>query len=187
MIVTGISAGLLVLTILLALPWLLGLAIPLALALTTPVFIPMLGLNWAGRMISLWFGSFSQRQMQILIVDDDAISVIPLINALSDRFTKVNLVENGYKMIEALRKGNIDLVFLDQKMPEICGNEALQIGETQLPSRKRVPVVFFSDYAKELNLPEYKKFEIKGIWDKHVPFSELNQKIDSFFKEAIPA
>lgn len=103
----------------------------------------------------------------ILVVDDDFGSVLPLISILEDLHRKVNFVPSGKAMIQALAKNKYEMIFLDSKMPDLLGEEALVEGDQLLDIADKQPVVFFSGTVAEVTVPDdLKNFVVKDFWKK---------------------
>ena len=64
---------------------------------------------------------------RVLLADDDDLFADLAINALFDRGFLVGRVDDGKKVIEAMRFRAPDVVILDCNMPELDGINALRI------------------------------------------------------------
>jgi CheY-like chemotaxis protein len=68
----------------------------------------------------------SRPALRLLVAEDNDVNQI-LINALLTRMGhRVHLVANGRLAVEAVRRGDYDLVLMDLQMPEMDGMEATQ-------------------------------------------------------------
>lgn len=106
-------------------------------------------------------------KQKVLVVDDDLASVLPLIGLLQNSEADVNYVSSGSEMIEELRSGTYDIVFLDSRMPNMTGEVALVLGDQVLNLDKKQPVIFFSGHGSPGDvLGELKHFEVKDAWKK---------------------
>lgn len=162
--------------VLIGLPWLLAIIIPVFLLLALPLgFVSLLSLSARYRRAQ---EEAERHRLRVLVVDDDEISVTPLLTALAKKATSIDFVKSGGQMVEALREKTYDLIFLDYLMPDISGEEALKVSEKYLSLSKSVPVIFFTGYHKNFLLPKLKQFEIRGVWDKTAPFRVLNERLD---------
>jgi CheY-like chemotaxis protein len=97
---------------------------------------------------------------KVLVVDDDLASVLPLIGLLQNSQADVNYVSSGSEMIEELRTGTYDIVFLDSRMPNMTGEVALVLGDQVLNLDRKQPVIFFSGHGSPGDvLGELKRLE----------------------------
>lgn len=81
---------------------------------------------------------------KILIVDDEPVVRNVCQLSLEKRGYHVETVENGSRALELLKKGDIDIVFTDIKMPIIDGLELLDTIKRDFP---HVEVVIMTGYA----------------------------------------
>jgi CheY-like chemotaxis protein len=106
-------------------------------------------------------------KQKVLVVDDDLASVLPLIGLLQNTEADVNYVSSGSEMIEELKTGTYDIVFLDSRMPNMTGEVALVLGDQVLNLDKKQPVIFYSGHSSPRDmLGELKHFEVKDAWKK---------------------
>ncbi|MFD9790050.1 ATP-binding protein [Streptomyces sp. NPDC059070] len=77
----------------------------------------------------------------VLVVDDDVRNVFALTSLLEGHGLKVLYAESGREGIELVRRrGDIALVLMDVMMPEMDGNEAMELIR-RLPGRAELPIV----------------------------------------------
>jgi DNA-binding response OmpR family regulator len=88
---------------------------------------------------------------RILVVDDEEHIRRDLIDHLSHRI-ECELIEaaNGYEAVEHLKKGGIDLILLDIKMPGISGTEVIQKAK-ELASKAAIIVLTKFDSTRVSN------------------------------------
>lgn len=72
-------------------------------------------------------------RIRLLLVDDEDDFRTTLASRLRKRDYNVTDVENGYRAIEEVKKGNIDVAIVDVKMPGIDGLETLRKMRTVEP------------------------------------------------------
>ncbi|MDH5547293.1 MAG: response regulator [Gammaproteobacteria bacterium] len=64
---------------------------------------------------------------KVLVVDDSAISRKMLIRSLPPSWdVEISQASNGKEALEAYRKGDVELMFLDLTMPEMDGYQVLE-------------------------------------------------------------
>ena len=67
-----------------------------------------------------------KKQISVLIVDDEERFRTTATATLKKRDFDVRAVSGGAEALKEIRKGDVDVVVLDVKMPEMDGNEALR-------------------------------------------------------------
>jgi adenylate cyclase len=106
---------------------------------------------------------------RILIVDDMLASREALARILNHAGYETLQAMNGAEALALLKKNKIDLVMLDQMMPEVDGLTFLA-GIRRFPKWKHLPVIMFtgvkdrSCHSRAQGL-EVKEFLVKGEYD----------------------
>jgi signal transduction histidine kinase/CheY-like chemotaxis protein len=80
---------------------------------------------------------------KILIAEDHPINQ-HMVKKLLSRFgfNNIDIVENGFEALEALKKADYDLVLMDCQMPKMDGYEAtLKIRQNELSTGKHIPII----------------------------------------------
>jgi CheY-like chemotaxis protein len=90
------------------------------------------------------------RAGSVLVVDDDAAVRCVIQFVLRDAGCTVHLAENGREALQVLEDREIDLVLLDENMPEMSGQEICWKMRSR-PSLQHLPVIFLTGKAYELN------------------------------------
>jgi two-component system response regulator YesN len=101
--------------------------------------------------------------MNILIADDERIVRLTLISMLRDlnlNIEELTEVDNGSRMLEVLRESTPDIAFVDIKMPNLNGLEAIKSAREISPSTQWViltgfPEFEFAKQAIELGVSKY--------------------------------
>ncbi len=86
---------------------------------------------------------FKPEDFHILIVDDERINRRVLENFLSKAGYRLSQATEGQEAIEAISRGDVDLVLLDIMMPRISGYEVCRIIREKYP-RQALPVIFLT-------------------------------------------
>ena len=76
----------------------------------------------------------------ILVVDDDSSIRRLIVSSLRREGYTLTEAQNGEEALEAMRKGNEDLVLLDLMMPGVSGWDVLRIRGAS-PDLQRIPVI----------------------------------------------
>ena len=78
----------------------------------------------------------------ILIVDDTRINLTVAVNLLKNNKMKIDTAISGAESVAMAAKTRYDLIFMDQRMPEMTGTEALKnIRSTENGESKDVPII----------------------------------------------
>ena len=86
--------------------------------------------------------SFRATNATILIVDDTRINLTVAVNLLKNTKIKIDTATSGAEVVEMAAKTRYDIIFMDQRMPEMDGTEAFhKIRGDEDGLSKDVPVV----------------------------------------------
>ena len=86
--------------------------------------------------------SFRAPDARILIVDDTKINLTVAVNLLKNTKIKIDTATSGEESVSMAAATRYDMIFMDQRMPEMDGTEALhEIRGTENGKSKDVPVV----------------------------------------------
>jgi CheY-like chemotaxis protein len=89
------------------------------------------------------------KPMHALVVEDDRVCALVAQRLLKKLNYSVTTVENGQRALEALKKDQYDIVFMDIQMEEMDGVEAtrrIRSGESGERNRN-VPIIALTSYA----------------------------------------
>jgi CheY-like chemotaxis protein len=118
---------------------------------------------------------------KILIVEDDAMSVVFLKEALKSSGAETTTTSNGGDAVKIIGKGKkFDLILMDIKLPGMSGYEATR----RIKAVSDVPVLAQTAYAMS---DDYKKILQAGCDDyisKPIHRRTLLQKIETLFNQA---
>ena len=86
--------------------------------------------------------SFHAPKARILIVDDTRINLSVVVNLLKNTKMQIDTATDGARAVNMAKKYAYDLIFMDQRMPEMDGTEAFhKIRETENGASKDSPVI----------------------------------------------
>jgi|SRR5579885_2913582 len=122
--------------------------------------------------------------MKILIIDDDEMIANIWKLALQQEGFTVLHSSNGKDGIDQATRELPDIILLDQIMPDMKGNDVLQILKND-PQTKHIPIALVSNYS-ETNLMEeaIKQGAIDYILKYQVEPVDLVQKVKQLTQEA---
>lgn len=120
-----------------------------------------------------------ERQIKLLIVDDD----VKLLNTLSERLGlkdfDVSTVTNGKDAIKAAKKRQFDVAILDLKMPGMDGIEVLEILRNK---HKFLEVIMLTGFGSVDSAMEAGRLGAFGYLEKPYNFENLVQKIKEAYE-----
>ncbi|MBR1862146.1 MAG: response regulator [Lachnospiraceae bacterium] len=70
--------------------------------------------------------SFVAPEGHILVVDDTPMNLTVIKGLLKETLLRVDTATSGAQCLELVKKNNYDIIFMDQRMPEMDGTETLQ-------------------------------------------------------------
>lgn len=111
-----------------------------------------------------------EKQLRILVVDDDAAIRDLFKRILSSKDYTVITADDGEMAVESAKKDNFDVVFLDMRMPKMDGLETFRALKDLYPDINIVIMTGFAEYEKiDLAISEgaieslRKPFDVKTI------------------------
>lgn len=154
--------------------------LPWAMIVLAPVLVLLIVFSW----LALMFFYRAATSYKILIVDDDEVSITPMLLALQrqDRVLAVNHIKDSYEALDTLKKEHFDLMILDYQMPGLCGDELLAAADKSPDVHNQTSVVYYTSDIGFLSTPtndQYGKFNILDKWAKKINYQSLNHKIES--------
>ena len=117
---------------------------------------------------------------RIMVVDDDENLRYTLELILKDKGWNVITAEDGFEAIRMASEGQIDLIFMDLKMPGMDGVEAFLKIKEILPN---CIVVIMTGHAVESLIEKALSEGVRTILNKPVTIEELFEIVD----EVLPA
>ncbi len=157
-------------------------AIGIALGLTSPKKPGKAAADSASNELSV-------RPASILLAEDNAVNQRLMIGILKKRGHFVTTVDNGRKVLEALRSQQFDLILMDVQMPELDGLEATRaIRLAEQETEGHIPIIALTAHAMkgdrelciEAGMDDYltKPVEPKAVHEIIAQWTSLSKKED---------
>lgn len=86
--------------------------------------------------------------MKVLLIDDEEAILDVFTQALQNANFQVITATNGTQGMEQARKEHPDLIFLDQVLPDMNGNQVLQQLKAD-PETKATPIAILSNFSQD--------------------------------------
>lgn len=109
---------------------------------------------------------------KILIVDDDDNICLLYEEELKDAGYEVEVANNGKECMDKIKAGEIDLIVMDIRMPEMDGLEAL--GKV-IAQHKNIPIILNSAYSSYRD--DFRSWGADAYTVKSSDLTELKDKI----------
>jgi len=123
--------------------------------------------------------SFTAPDVNILIVDDNALNLEVVTAILEQTQMKMVTAMSGEECIEKLRESEFDIVLLDQMMPGMSGTETLKkIRDEKYATG--TPIIAFTADAVFGAREQYLKAGFAGYLSKPIVYSELEKVLLEF-------
>lgn len=161
-----------VVAFLVAIPWIMIVALPVAMVVAI-VGAPMM--IWASK---------SGSKISILIADDDEMSVMPLLTVLKRKKIplEISYAVDGREALQFLKKKTYDLLILDYLMPKLCGDEVLSAADDLNEIKNVTHVMFYTSNKGEVEShlkKQYDKFVVDGVLEKTISLNKLDSKLNA--------
>ncbi len=120
-----------------------------------------------------------QKNLRILLVDDNLINQKVGLNMLKRLGYRANTAGNGIEALEALHHSTYDLVLMDVQMPEMDGVTATQRIRKQWPEEKQPWIVAMTANALVGDKEKYLQAGMDGYISKPVRIHELKEALET--------
>ncbi|HRK08764.1 MAG TPA: ATP-binding protein [Pseudobdellovibrionaceae bacterium] len=119
----------------------------------------------------------------VLLVEDHPVNQIVMRATLEKFGLKVDLAQNGIQAVEAVKKQNYHLVFMDCQMPELDGIEATKlIRDLPHPKAARVPIVALTANVFSSDVENCFKSGMDGFLGKPVDIKALQVQLAKWLR-----
>ncbi len=128
--------------------------------------------------------------IRVLVVDDSKLSRTVIRDYLMKRNLEVYEAENGPESLKLAKKYTFDLIFIDQHMPVMDGNETLLRLKAEGGVGQQVPVVAVGSTVRREHEEEYRNKGYMACLGKPIQENRLDEILSRLLpkqdKEAIP-
>ena len=114
---------------------------------------------------------------KILLIDDDINWRTTMSSILEMQMFQVASTDNGERGIELAREEKPDLILLDNKMPNMTGQEVAHILKND-PATKDIPIIMVTGTSMSESLIKFIKMELDDFLRKPFTIEILLQKIE---------
>ena len=127
-------------------------------------------------------GLMKQKDIRVLVIDDEKDFANTLAQRLKLRNLKVNTAYDGEQALIKLKGEEQDVVVLDLKMPGMHGMEVLQEIKKTYPNMQ---VIVLTGHGTEADEEEVKRLGGFSFLNKPADIDTLEYKIKAAFKEKV--
>ena len=121
------------------------------------------------------------KQLKILLIEDDAIEIMKLNRAVSSLLSEPEIIEanNGEDALNVLKERNIipNIILLDLNMPKINGIEFLRILKND-EELKHIPTIILTTSDNKKDLLACYEIGIAGYITKPLKYQDYVTRID---------
>lgn len=171
-------AGLLLALVLV--PWVLIVFFPIALIIGIPLMMTV------SLTRGLLKGQVIPYRPRVLVVDDDAVSVAPVLYLLSNRNADVKYVASGKEALFQLSQAKFDFLVLDLSLPDVDGDQVIANHLSAIPVDQRVKsftsVYFHTSSPEKVGIyttDAMGPFVLKDVFAKGGSLAEMRRCFDS--------
>lgn len=113
-------------------------------------------------------------KIKILLVDDEVDFINMMKYWLKNKEFEADVLYSGENVVEQVKSGNYNIIFLDLKLPAVDGIEILRQIRT---FDKKIPVIIFSAFGTKESLKKATELGISGFFAKEKGFEEAARLI----------
>jgi DNA-binding NtrC family response regulator len=124
----------------------------------------------------------ANKQIKLLLIDDEKGFVDVISKRMSKRNIKVTRAYSGTEALQALRREDFDVTVLDLKMEDMDGIEILKIFKKIAPD---LPVIMLTGHGSEEAARDGIRFGAFDYLTKPCDFEELMVKIKEAYQQRI--
>lgn len=119
--------------------------------------------------------------MNLLVVDDEPITLSIIRGGLEPQGYVVHCVQSGHEAVVALQNNPVDLAILDYSLPDMCGADLYQQLRVVRPD---LPVVFLTAHSNLETAVSLMKSGVRDYLTKPFSLQELAERIQSTLEES---
>ncbi len=124
----------------------------------------------------------TKKSLQILVGEDNPTNKKVISKILEFSGHKVELVENGEEVLNALDTSDFDLIIMDMHMPVMGGIEATKVYRFTFDEKKRIPIIFLTADATTEAEKNAKEAGADAFLTKPIETEKLLSTIQSLTK-----
>lgn len=121
--------------------------------------------------------------IRVLLVDDSKLSRTVIKQFLEKRKWKISEAEDGLECLQAVKKHSFDLIFLDQNMPRLSGDDTLQRLRIEGGNEWNVPVIAVGSSIRKENEEAFRKKGYVACLGKPIQENRLDEILESVFPD----
>ncbi len=128
----------------------------------------------------------ANRQIKILVAEDDKISRFTIEKILEKNNCEVVTVENGRKAVDVLNDNKFDIVLMDIQMPILDGISATKLirkRETERGKGDHIPIIAMTAYSLKGDKEKFIESGMDDYISKPIDFNEFIYKIKSWLNK----
>jgi CheY-like chemotaxis protein len=124
--------------------------------------------------------------LSVLVAEDNLINQQVIFKILANMGIDATIVKNGIEVLDAVRKANFDVIFMDIQMPEMDGLEAaeLLLSEEEFKGRKP-PIIAMTANAMDKDRERCKQVGMVGFISKPINMDELKGVLNSIITDNV--
>ena len=124
------------------------------------------------------------QKLNVLLAEDNKINSILAVKLFEKVGLNVTTVEDGLKVLEAIKKNHFDLVLMDVQMPNMDGIQATKrIREMERNTNKHIPIIALTAHAMKGDKERLLEVGMDDYLAKPLNSSQLYEVIDKYAKQ----
>lgn len=120
----------------------------------------------------------AEKELSILIVDDDLINQKVIVKILKKKGHDITTANNGIEALKLFAPGKYDIILMDIQMPKMDGIEAARRIKKLEPTNQHTPIVALTAYALQGDEEKFLSLGMDGYVSKPINLNELFSTIE---------
>jgi CheY-like chemotaxis protein len=121
----------------------------------------------------------AKRAFRVLLAEDVKLNQVLTQRLLSRSGYQIDIADNGQQAVDAVRRGDYDVILMDVQMPEMDGIEATRVIRALPPEKSSIPIIALTAQADVNTEDELRAAGMDDYISKPINFDILFSKLSA--------
>jgi CheY-like chemotaxis protein len=121
----------------------------------------------------------AKRAFRVLLAEDVKLNQVLTQRLLSRSGYQIDIADNGQQAVDAVRRGDYDVILMDVQMPEMDGIEATRLIRALPPEKSGIPIIALTAQADVNIEDELRAAGMDDYISKPINFDILFSKLST--------